>query len=624
MWTTTGPALVHSPSYHLPSTHEYDEAHTVEHHTVEQQRQQQQQSQQQRSPNAATMGWQDGTVAWQPSRMVMTALPLAPIDYPLTPASNGPYPSFSFEAGRSPYRSEDPLAETRRQVDSWRHGKGSETLDLEGYDVDYGQPTRPYPMPDEQQHIIDLRFPVPQLDSTPLPIEGISARRQSVSTFSVSSCGPVVDVSAMDDPVVPGPERSTSMSEYASTTPTTTTTTTTTMTTMTAAVVEPVPASFTLASSQPHDWTVARPRTSSRGRASGSPRLNVHPAADVEGNVRQNCWSTGSVVSRSPHLPPSHVFPTPEAYQELAARHLSVRSSPVLQTPNLAIPLSPGHPPPPLHPLSHSHPHPHPHPLPLTHGHHPHPNPLSLSHPPRPHLYWASQPPTYHRSPTLYPPSPSAFLPPDGRLSLETPSPLPSHGYHRPRPTDSDLQARPPHLMRMDPIGPPDLFASLCREPSAPPPEDMNPADPELTPHEQDIRFDGDLYTPRWVRGQGNKREGWCGVCTPGRWLVLKNSAFWYDKSFSHGISAATGSPFQGPQDTRRMEGNPDVWEGRCGSCHDWVALVSSKKKGTTWFRHAYKVSSSLSSLSLTLSLSLSLFPFFFPLDKRVVDVNMK
>jgi hypothetical protein len=98
------------------------------------------------------------------------------------------------------------------------------------------------------------------------------------------------------------------------------------------------------------------------------------------------------------------------------------------------------------------------------------------------------------------------------------------------------------------------------------------------------------LYTPKWVRGHGNKREGWCGICKPGRWLVLKNSAYWYDKSFSHGISAATGSPFQEPLETRRMDGNPDVWEGLCSSCNEWIALVSSKKKGTTWFRHAYKV----------------------------------
>jgi hypothetical protein len=119
----------------------------------------------------------------------------------------------------------------------------------------------------------------------------------------------------------------------------------------------------------------------------------------------------------------------------------------------------------------------------------------------------------------------------------------------------------------------------------------MNPEDPDMIPCEQELRFEGDLYTPRWVRGHGNKREGWCGICKPGRWLVLKNSAFWYDKSFSHGISAATGSSFQEPQQKRRMDGNPNVWEGLCGSCEQWIALVSSKKKGTTWFRHAYKVS---------------------------------
>jgi len=137
---------------------------------------------------------------------------------------------------------------------------------------------------------------------------------------------------------------------------------------------------------------------------------------------------------------------------------------------------------------------------------------------------------------------------------------------------------------------PPDLYASLQEEQIPPPPEDMNPEDPDMKPHEQELRFEGDLYTPRWVRGQGNKREGWCGICKPGRWLVLKNSAFWYDKSFTHGISAATGQQFVEPKEIRRMDGNPEVWEGLCHSCNEWVALVSNKKKGTTWFRHAYKV----------------------------------
>jgi len=171
----------------------------------------------------------------------------------------------------------------------------------------------------------------------------------------------------------------------------------------------------------------------------------------------------------------------------------------------------------------------------------------------------------------------------------EAPRPLPSQGLFRLLQSNADrINGCSSHFADLS--DPPDLYASLHDEPSNPPESDMSPSDPDLVPHEQDLRFTGDLYTPRWVRGHGNKREGWCGLCKPGRWLVLKNSAFWYDKSFTHGVSAATGAAFQGPQETRRTEGNLDVWEGLCGSCGDWIPLVSSKKKGTTWFRHAYKV----------------------------------
>lgn len=180
----------------------------------------------------------------------------------------------------------------------------------------------------------------------------------------------------------------------------------------------------------------------------------------------------------------------------------------------------------------------------------------------------------------------------DQPFHLEVPRPLPSQGLFRLLQSNVDRHGGcSSHFADLS--DPPDLYSSLHEEPSNPPESDMNPSDPELVPHEQDLRFNGDLYTPRWVRGHGNKREGWCGLCKPGRWLVLKNSAFWYDKSFTHGVSAATGAAFQGPQDTRRTEGNLDLWEGLCGSCGEWIALVSSKKKGTTWFRHAYKVRNS-------------------------------
>jgi hypothetical protein len=189
--------------------------------------------------------------------------------------------------------------------------------------------------------------------------------------------------------------------------------------------------------------------------------------------------------------------------------------------------------------------------------------------------------------------TPTLFSSQEQQFHLEVPRPLPSQGLFRLLQSNADRYGGcSSHFADLS--DPPDLYSSLHEEPVKPAESDMNPSDSDLIPHEQDLRFTGDLYTPRWVRGHGNKREGWCGLCKPGRWLVLKNSAFWYDKSFTHGVSAATGAAFQGPQDTRRTEGNLDVWEGLCGSCGEWIALVSSKKKGTTWFRHAYKVSTTI------------------------------
>ncbi|KAI9838011.1 MAG: hypothetical protein M1819_006165 [Sarea resinae] len=159
---------------------------------------------------------------------------------------------------------------------------------------------------------------------------------------------------------------------------------------------------------------------------------------------------------------------------------------------------------------------------------------------------------------------------------------------------NSDLQTHHHHFrpQSLPTSSAPDLFASLQSTPSEPPLRDMRPNDPSLTPREQDLRFPGDLYTPRWIRGHGNKREGWCGLCKPdGRWLVLKNSAFWYDKSFAHGVSASTGKPFEAPKEVRRTmeEGATEAWEGLCGGCQGWIGLVGGRRRGTPWFRHAYK-----------------------------------
>jgi hypothetical protein len=288
-------------------------------------------------------------------------------------------------------------------------------------------------------------------------------------------------------------------------------------------------------------------RTQSRGRASPSPRPSMRSAPYNMDSARNKRWSTGSYAPMPNRRPSPFVYHQGhEVFTPHPPRMSSRHSSPTL--PNAQLPLN----------MS---------------------NLQSQQHP-----FLMSNNTGFHRNIMLLP-SHTFHEPPQ----FDAPPPLLSHGLFRMLQSNADPHSLHSHYSDLS--DPPDLYASLHEEQVPPPPEDMNPSDPDLIPHEQELRFDGDLYTPRWVRGHGNKREGWCGICKPGRWLVLKNSAFWYDKSFTHGISAATGSPFQEPQETRRMDGNPDVWEGLCGSCNDWVALVSSKKKGTTWFRHAYKVS---------------------------------
>ncbi|ORZ35118.1 hypothetical protein BCR44DRAFT_32067 [Catenaria anguillulae PL171] len=63
----------------------------------------------------------------------------------------------------------------------------------------------------------------------------------------------------------------------------------------------------------------------------------------------------------------------------------------------------------------------------------------------------------------------------------------------------------------------------------------------------QKPRFEGDLYTPRIVRGCGRDREAKCHICDTDKWLNLKTSAYWYHMQYYHGISSASGLPFFQP-----------------------------------------------------------------------------
>ncbi|KAK7205442.1 hypothetical protein BZA70DRAFT_224468, partial [Myxozyma melibiosi] len=107
-------------------------------------------------------------------------------------------------------------------------------------------------------------------------------------------------------------------------------------------------------------------------------------------------------------------------------------------------------------------------------------------------------------------------------------------------------------------------------------------------PRKQEVRFSGDLYTPLWVRKKGDAKEGWCDLCPEPRWLILKNSAYWYDKNFAHGICPVTGKRYTRPTKCQRIKGNEEMFEGLCSVCNQWIQITTRRGGGgTSWFRHA-------------------------------------
>ncbi|KAJ0166348.1 Meiotic expression up-regulated protein 26 [Colletotrichum tanaceti] len=429
-----------------------------------------------------------------------------------------------------------PVTTMENNASDWQQKSCEETFEFHGLDTEMiGQAYTT----DEAVPVLDLRYQ--QQDGEAFNFDcGPNPRRMSGSSFTMSTSGALSDMPSYEDFSAALSEAPSFSSDY------------------------PPPSNRNSLMSSTQLSPVASPRmtpqsrselvrTQSRGRASPSPRPGMRSAPySVERGTTKR-WSTGSYGTQQNRRQTPFVFhPGHDAFgahQRMSSRH----SSPTIQHQQV--------------PLNYTN--------------------LQAA---QQHPFMMAAPPQYQRNSmnTMLLPS---QLPSNGFHSdahhFEAPPPLLSHGLFRMLQSNADPHSLHSHYTDLS--DPPDLYASLHEEQIPPPPEDMNPSDPDLVPHEQELRFEGDLYTPRWVRGHGNKREGWCGICKPGRWLVLKNSAFWYDKSFTHGISAATGNPFQEPQETRRMDGNPDVWEGLCGSCNDWIALVSSKKKGTTWFRHAYK-----------------------------------
>ncbi|KAF7731898.1 hypothetical protein EC973_007729 [Apophysomyces ossiformis] len=112
---------------------------------------------------------------------------------------------------------------------------------------------------------------------------------------------------------------------------------------------------------------------------------------------------------------------------------------------------------------------------------------------------------------------------------------------------------------------------------------------PSAIPRRQRPRHEDDDYTPKWVRYTGYLKEGYCDSCKPGKWLQLKNSAYWYHKQFYHGISSVSGKKFMDPLEERRVDTQGAI-EGLCHQCQRYVPISSGKRRNNLlWYRHAHK-----------------------------------
>ncbi|KAJ3368874.1 hypothetical protein GGF31_006009 [Allomyces arbusculus] len=280
-------------------------------------------------------------------------------------------------------------------------------------------------------------------------------------------------------------------------------------------------------------------------------------------------------------------------------------------------------------------------------------DPVSLGAPANAlHVAWTSTaagdpgPVTYHQMaaapPAAVPVDPAATAHMYSALSSSMPLTTPA----------AVAMAYPMHASQMAAVPPlPPPVAPGGGASSAGSPADRAGDKSDPIPRVQKLRFPGDLYTPRLVRYTGAAKEGLCDLCPQGKFLQLKNSAFWYHKQFYHGISSVSGLPFVEPIERRTVTvrvppassksrksatakaADPDeppaaaadaaadaangeasaaaappkppvgrrdsvqrdklytVIEGLCHQCQQWIPLTSAKRRTSAvlWYRHAHK-----------------------------------
>ena len=142
--------------------------------------------------------------------------------------------------------------------------------------------------------------------------------------------------------------------------------------------------------------------------------------------------------------------------------------------------------------------------------------------------------------------------------------------------------------------------------------------------------FSLDLYTPRFVKGNGLKKMALCPLCMADGlivWKALKISAYWYHMNYTHGISAVRKLPYSPPIDFQTVlalekssfsspyqqdipssqkraktkhytsSGGKEkeyIAEGLCHECDLWIPLeqqrtTESRTPEMMWWQHASK-----------------------------------
>lgn len=122
-----------------------------------------------------------------------------------------------------------------------------------------------------------------------------------------------------------------------------------------------------------------------------------------------------------------------------------------------------------------------------------------------------------------------------------------------------------------------------------PPPEHFDAEDPDDLPIRQEPIFGGDLHTPGWARGTGNRREGFCARCPVSHWVNIADGSYGFHLTYFHGVPDS-GVPLPRPSIIRPVLGQAHVWEAFCKACDEWKVLKKTSR-GWNWYRHWLKVS---------------------------------